>query len=72
MKTALRKTTTTKTRHSNSGNGDEVKEMDRFGNDVRGGCRGGAREAQPHLPLFLDQTETQRAEKNSFEAGPSP
>ena len=41
-----------KPRHCNSGNGDEVKEMDRFGNDVSGGCRGGARGGQPHPPLI--------------------
>ena len=55
----------------NSGNGDEVKEMGRFGNDASGGSRGGARGATLP-PLSLDQTEARRAEKNFFEAGPSP
>ena len=37
-----------------------------------GGFRGGARGAQtaPPRPLFLDQTEAQRAEKNFFGAPP--
>ena len=55
----------------NIGNGDEVKEMDRFGNDVSGGSRGGARGAHLPPPLSLDQTEARRAEKIFFEAGPS-
>ena len=37
---------------------------------LSGGSRGGARGAQP--PLFLDQNEAQRAEKNLFEAGVPP
>ena len=38
---------------------------------LSGGSRGGARGAQPP-PLFLDQNEAQRAEKNFFEAGVPP
>ena len=53
----------------NGDNGDEVKEMDRFGNDVSGGSRGGAQGAHlPPPPLCLDQTEARGAEKNFFEA----
>ena len=39
-----------------------------------GGFRGGARGAQtaPPRPLFLDQTEAQRAEKNFFGDRPPP
>ena len=36
----------------NGDNGDEVKEMDRFGNDVSGGSRGGAQGAHL-LPLMF-------------------
>ena len=35
---------------------------------VSGGSRGGARGARP--PLFLDQTEARRTEKNFFEPPP--
>ena len=52
----------------NGDNGGEVKEMDRFGNDVSGGSRGGAQGAHLPPPLCLDQTEARRAEKNFFEA----
>ena len=45
-------TATKTTMQINSGNGDEVKEMDRFGNDVSGGSRGGARGAHPPPLIF--------------------
>ena len=37
---------------------------------VSGGSRGGARGARP--PLFLDQTEARRTEKNVFDPPPPP
>ena len=55
----------------NSDNGDEVKEIDRFGNDVSGGSRGGARGGATLPPLSLDQTEARGPEKKFFKAGPS-
>ena len=44
------------------------------GSIFSGGSRGGVRLAPPPLPppLFLDQTESQRAKKSFFETGPNP
>ena len=37
-----------------------------------GGSRGGAWGARPLPPLFLDETEARRVEKNFLETGPPP